>query len=90
MAIGHLFNRNRVAMSVAAYIAIHAVMGALLGVLGSINFRPLGTALDVLTGVEGIAGAHVALWIAIVWTGLLSALYFFCTEYILRRRLNLE
>ena len=90
MAIGHLFNRNRVAMSVAAYIAINAVMGTLLGVLGSINFRPLRTALDVMFSVEGIAGAHVAVWVAIVWTGLLSALYFFCTEYILRRRLNLE
>lgn len=90
MALGHLFNRNRVAMSVVAYVAINAVMGTLLGVLGSINFRPLRTALDVVSGVEGIAGAHVAVWIAIVWTGLLSALYFFCTEYILRRRLNLE
>ena len=90
MAVGHLFSRNRVAMSVAAYIAINTVMGTLLGVLGSINFRPLRAALDVLSGMEGMAGAHVALWIAIVWTGLLSALYFFCTEYILRRRLNLE
>ena len=32
MAIGHLFNRNRVAMSVVAYIAINALVGILIGI----------------------------------------------------------
>lgn len=90
MALGHLFNKNRVAMSVVAYVAINAAMSALIGILGSINFRPLRTALDILSGLEGMSGAHVAIWIGILWTALLGAAFFLGTEVILRRRLNLE
>lgn len=90
MALGHLFNRNRVAMSVVAYVAINAAMSALLGLLASINLRPLRGLADSLFRLEGVTGAHAALWIGILWTALLGAACFLGTEVILRRRLNLE
>lgn len=93
MAIGQLFNKNRIAMSVVAYIAVNAAMSALLGVLGAMSFRPLQALGDLLVNTSSLSGqaaAHLALWIGILWTGALGALYFFGTEYILRKKLNLE
>lgn len=90
MAIGQLFNKNRIAMSVVAYIAVNAAMSVLLGVLGSMSFRPLQAIGDLLMDMQGMSGAHAAVWIGIIWTGALGALYFFGTEYILRKKLNLE
>lgn len=90
MAVGQLFNKNRIAMSVVAYIAINAAMSTLLGVLGSMSFHPLQAIGDILSGMQGMSGIHAAIWIGILWTGLLGALYFAGTEYILRKRLNLE
>ena len=93
MAIGQLFNKNRIAMSVVAYIAVNAAMSVLLGVLGSMNFHPLQALGELLVNTSSLSGqgaAHLALWIGIIWTGALGALYFFGTEYILRKKLNLE
>ena len=88
MAIGHLFNKNRVAMSVVAYIAIQAAVGVLIGILGNMSFH---FSFDLMDYVNSPAATiHVAFWTAILVVGIGDALYFFCTEYILRRRLNLE
>lgn len=88
MAIGHLFNKNRIAMSVVAYIAIQAAVGVLIGIFGSMSIHH---PLDFLDFVESPAATmHLSFWIAILVVLAGDAVYFFCTEYILRRRLNLE
>lgn len=91
MAIGHLFNRNRVAMSVVAYIAINALVGILIGILGNMGLRNLSIPYDLINfGNAPVAAMHLFFWISILIALAGDAVYFFCTEYILRKRLNLE
>lgn len=87
MSIGHLFNKNRVAFSVIAFIAVNAVMSALLGRL----LAPLMDVLsNIINGMEGMAGFHAAMWIAMAGELILCVIYFAGTEFILRKKLNLE
>ena len=91
MAIGHLFNRNRVAMSVVAYIAINALVGILIGILGNMGLRNLSIPYDLINFENSpTAAIHLSFWISILIALAGDAVYFFCTEYILRKRLNLE
>ena len=93
MAIGHLFNKNRVAMSVVAYIAINAIISALLSFLGAAGFR-FGF-FDIINNTEFFtsrpeAVIHATSLTAILSISLVGAVYFAGTEYILRKKLNLE
>ena len=94
MAIGHLFNKNRAAMSVAAYIGIHVVVSMLPSSINNIFGDMLGDFLsDLFWGKSGYPvwqSLHMSLWFSILFVGIGGAVYFFLTEYILRRRLNLE
>lgn len=87
MAIGHLFNKNRVAMSVIAFIAIQV----LLSILGNILARPLSDLIyPAFSNLDGMPAYHTSMWILIAGEMILAAVYFVGTEYILRKRLNLE
>lgn len=94
MAIGHLFNKNRVAMSVVAYIGIHVAVSTLLSFTGNIFGDMLGDLLsDLFWGKSGYPvwrSVHMSLWFGIFAVGIGGAVYFFLTEYILRNKLNLE
>ena len=87
MSVGHLFNKNRVAFSVVAFIAVNAVMTTLLGAISPGLER-------ILNGIVGkwdtMASFHSTIWIAIAGELILSAVYFAGTEFILRKKLNLE
>lgn len=90
MSIGHLFNKNRVIMSVVGYIGINTVLNllsAIFMVIAGNNSRPI---LSVLEGLRGFSLAHLFLWGMIVVELVMAAAFFFGTEYILRKRLNLE
>lgn len=85
MSVGHLFNKNRVAMSVIAFIAINAVASMLLSALPAwhIDFDPM----------QNLAGMDLfqkMIWTAIAVELVHSAVYFIGTEFILRKKLNLE
>ncbi|MDE7219623.1 MAG: hypothetical protein K2O45_08395 [Oscillospiraceae bacterium] len=87
MSIGHLFNKNRVAFSVIAFIALNAIMGT----LGNIILPPLGDLMEpAFRGMSGITAAHTGIWLLIAGSLILSAVFFAGTEFILRRKLNLE
>ena len=87
MAIGHLFNKNRVAMSVIAFIAIQV----LLSILGTILARPFSDLIyPAFSSLDGMPAYHISMWVLIAGEVLLAAVYFVGTEYILRKRLNLE
>lgn len=83
MSVGHLFNKNRVAFSVIAFIAVNAVMTTLLGILPDID-------IDINPAYDGMGMYHQVIWIAIAGELILSAVYFVGTEFILRKKLNLE
>lgn len=93
MAIGHLFNKGRAAMSVVAYIGIHVVVSSLLGFTNNVFGDMLYNFFDSLFwGKNGYPwrAVHTSLWFSILVVAVGGAAYFFLTEYILRRRLNLE
>ena len=94
MAIGHLFNKNRAAMSVLAYIGIHVVVSTLLSFTNNVFGDMLGDFLsDLFWGKSGYPvwqSVHMSLWFSILFVGIGGAVYFFLTEYILRNKLNLE
>lgn len=89
MAIGHLFNKNRVAMSVVAYIGIHVVVNTLLSFTNNLFGDMLGDFLsDLFWGRSGYPvwrSVHMSLWFSILVVGIGGAVYFFLTEYILRK-----
>ena len=87
MSIGHLFSKNRVALSVVAFIAINAVVSTLLGTILSPLFDGLS---DIINSMNGAASFHSAMWSAIAGELVLCAIYFAGTEFILRKKLNLE
>ena len=94
MAIGHLFNRNRAAMSVAAYIGIQTIASTILKiVLFSAQLDDLASYMTMYQEVfhqPHWKYIHMLLWGAIAAAAAVAALYFYLTEYILRKKLNLE
>ncbi len=104
IAIGHLFQKHRVAMSFAAYVVIRAplsfIVGTRRGIVPDLVFNVgIISAADAMGGIDGslsyeIIGSagnfHAAIWTQIGVILVLSAVFFLVTNYILRRRLNLE
>lgn len=82
MAIGHLFSKHRILMSVAAFFALD-ILGSLL--LSSMHY--VG-ALDWLYGMD--LSSHAALWLSFLSQMLPAAVMFLITCWILKNRLNLE
>ena len=87
MALGHLFNKNRVAMSVVAFIALQVVVS----ILGNMILPPINELISPLVhNFQGLEGFHAAMWFGIAIELTASAVYFAGTNYILHHRLNLE
>lgn len=87
MSIGHLFNKNRVAFSVIAFIAVNAVMTTLLNAVSPGLEHILN---NIVGNWDTAASFHSTVWIVIAGELVFSAVYFAGTEYILRKKLNLE
>lgn len=90
MAIGHLANKNRIACSVVAFIALNTVINALLGRLLSPILDRVGDMIDGMGGMGNPAGFHTAVWLGIAVELVFCAVHFAGTEFILRKKLNLE
>lgn len=94
MAIGHLFGKNRITLSVVAYIAIQAVLNTLitvpLAVVGEWAGEHINYFLADTFENNAWAVVHGGLWLLILGTAVIGAVFFFGTEYILRKKLNLE
>lgn len=80
MALGHLFQRRRVLMSVAAFFVLNIVYNLYHSAVGRIEFY------DLLQNGTG----HLELWLIILSLLVPAALFFFAASYILQHRLNLE
>lgn len=87
MSIGHLFNKNRVAWSVVVAIALNTAMNTLIGIFMGNCFDAL---YNVIQEMNGTAMFHTTIWIIIAGELIMSAVYFAGTEFILRKKLNLE
>ena len=83
MALGHLFSRHRVLMSVVAFFALD-ILGNL--VIGLVNELGLLGFLDKLA----VWGGHTGFWVGISLMLIPAVLMFLATSYLLKHRLNLE
>lgn len=94
MAIGHLFGKNRIVMSVVAFLAINFVVSFLFSSAFFSFVSLLGEQVTELVydrmemSIWGVW--HSAVGLMILGSAAAAAVYFFFTERILRRRLNLE
>lgn len=98
MAIGHLFSKRRLAMSVAAFLAVTFFSSQILNLLTGL-FLPemdLSLTVGIISGDVGPAAVvlpeNIVLSqvIASLISLALSAVYFFSTAWILNKKLNLE
>lgn len=89
MALGHLASKHRVAMSVIAYVGINVAGTVLLNVLSTFRWAPfLDIRLDEIFGTRG--AIHLSFWLLIAICAAVDAVYFVCTNYVLKHHLNLE
>lgn len=95
MGIGHLFNKDRVALSVVAYL----VMGGISSFVSRIAMSILSSVLsesDFLRQLlgQGVAAVlstvHAAVWVSCAFSVLAGAVVFAIVNYILNRKLNLD
>ena len=80
MAIGHLFHRRRILMSVVAFFAIDIVGNIVLTLLANTG---LDYAIATLSG-------HLSFWVGIGLLAAPTAVLFLATSYLLKHHLNLE
>ena len=91
MAIGHLFGRNRIAMSIIAYVGINAVLSAVTTVLGITFFSQFDELLGrLMAGMSDWQIWHTMMAGLILFTAVQAVVFFIVTERILHRHLNLE
>lgn len=79
MAVGHLFQKHRVAMSVAAFIVLNILLTNLMALIGDLPFQRFV-----------FATTHGSIWFSIGVEVLLGAVFFVGTNLILSKKLNLE
>ena len=96
MALGHLSNKHRVMMSVVAFIAISMLFSFING-LGMIvlskvpAFQSFFRMIETMPDVQGMAFVlHTTFLGSIIYSAIQLAIFFFGTERILSKRLNLE
>ena len=89
IALGQLFNKHKLLASFGMYIALQIVSQIIMVLSSAIFFnlavfKPAGTFLPSAAVVNGI------LLVCILYFGAFTAGYFCLTNYLLKRRLNLE
>ncbi len=96
MALGHLSNSHRIMMSVVAFIAISMAVSFISGlfmIIASINpaTKSFFDIIDAMPGVQSMTYVfHFAFIFSIIFNGIQLAIFFFGTERILSKKLNLE
>ena len=92
-SIGHLFRRKRILFAVLFYYAINVVLEtvAVTSIIVLSNFEPFCHFLDQLSaGMSAPGFFNLFIGVALALLAVLGIVYFFVTERILRRHLNLE
>lgn len=89
IALGHLFNKYKLLIAFGMYIILRTVSQLIMAVSAIILFsqdifKPGGAFIPSATLVNGLLLA------SIIYTGVFTVGYFILTNYILKRKLNLE
>lgn len=83
MAIGHLFHRRRVLMSVVAFFALNIAENLAISLASNLGIMEL---FDQIVSFSG----HAGFWVGIVLMLIPLVVMFLATSHILKNRLNLE
>lgn len=93
ISIGQLSRKNRVLAAVGVYFAYYVIM-QIISTVFTVVVSMFGSETDIVdysvTSHEVIAAIHIALCGMIVWTLIVSAVYFLVSHTIIRKKLNLE
>lgn len=91
MALGHLLNRHRILGAFGAFLGLSFVSQMITGIVGQafVNATDL-QALQKFVNTHPNVSVHLLMLCMIIWCLFFCAAYFFCTERILKKRLNLE
>jgi hypothetical protein len=89
IALGHLFNKHKLLISFGMYILLRTVSQIIMSISAVIFFsqdifKPAGV---YIPGIPLISGF---LFTSILYFGAFTTAYFILTNYILKRKLNLE
>lgn len=89
IALGHLFNKYKLLASFGMYIALKTVSQILMTIFAAIFFNGSSFRLEDNFVPNAL---HVSnfLMVSIVYSGIIAVGYFLLTNYILKRKLNLE
>lgn len=91
MSVGHLLNRRRMLGAFGAFLGLSFVSQLITGLAIDLFGRLTnGTALMQFAAEHPLATVHLSLILTMVWCALFSAAYFFGSNWILQKRLNLE
>ena len=88
MAMGHMFNRDKILLSIVFYVALSIVLSLMVSVLGFRRMEAL-SAVEVNTVLESIAFVRKVLLSGLVIELLQAVPLYFATTLSLRRGLNL-
>lgn len=91
MALGHLLNRHRILAAFGAFLGLSFISQMLTGFVGRAFVELMDTrSLDAFMQANQNLSVHLLMLALIAWCLFFCAAYFFCTERILTKRLNLE
>lgn len=86
IALGHLFNQNRIIAAVGAFIALSTISQIIVAIMGSV----VSISINIIN-IEAIGPLiHLAMVLILLFHGLFGTGYFIITNHILSKRLNLE
>lgn len=89
MAIGQLANVHKKALSLAAFFGIYTVTSIISGQIGMIFIRKYSSAQGVTEGFM-FEFLMTSVIVGIILNIITSAIYFFITNYLIEKKLNLE
>lgn len=90
MAIGHLAKKNRILMSVVAYVAISMILSFVGGIFGVFSAFAIQSSQNYLSINAGEAFLHALLIFSVITSIIEFVVFFVITERILSKKLNLE
>ena len=94
IALGQLFNKHRILASLGAFIVLNTVSQIIITIafaIPSVTWHLFDAQINTLNDFHAAEPMlHLAIWLSIIFFGLLSTGYFVITNYILSKRLNLE
>lgn len=91
MSVGHLLNRHRMLGAFGAFLGLSFISQLITGlVIDGVGRLTNGRALMSFLNSHQFASIHIVMLLTMAWCALFAAAYFCGSNWVLKRRLNLE